>query len=118
MKDKRRFPRRVQEESLSITVLSAEHMVHQGERIYCESVDVSAAGLQVILDTFVARDSRVEVWMVTLGNRQTYRLLGRISWVEGRTDVNNRERFFAGIQLLPSADSDFDRWLVLFEEEE
>lgn len=117
MKDKRRFPRRFQEESLSITVLSAEHMVQQGERIYCESVDISPAGLQVILEKFVARDSRVEIWLVALGTRQTYRLLGRVSWVDGRIDENGRERFFAGLQLLPAADSDFDRWLMLFEED-
>ena len=116
MQDKRRFPRQMRAESLSLTVVSAEHLVEQGERIYCESVDISAAGLQIILDRFVARDSRVEIWLVLLEDRQTYHLQGRISWVEGR-DENGRERFHAGVQLLPTRDSDFENWLGLFSEE-
>lgn len=116
MHDKRRFPRRVVAESLSLTVVSAAHLIEQGERIYCESVDISAAGLQVIMDRFVAPDSRVEIWMVLLENRQTYQLEGKLTWVEGREE-NGRERFYAGIKLLPKADSDFDNWLALFDEE-
>lgn len=116
MRDKRRFPRRFREESLSLTVTSAEHLTAQGEKLYAESIDISPAGLQVVLDRFIEKDSRVEIWMVLLGNRQVFHLHGRVSWVEGR-DEEGRERFHAGVQLLPVADSDFDRWLVLFDEE-
>lgn len=116
MQNKRRFPRKMRAESLSLTVVSAAHHVGQSERIYCESVDISAVGLQVILDRFVPRDSRVDIWLVLLENRQTLHLKGRLSWVEGR-DENGRERFHAGIQLLPAPDSDFEVWLDLFKEE-
>ncbi len=116
MENKRRFPRVLKAESLSLTVTSAAHMVGQGERFYCESVDISPVGLQVILDHFIEKDSRVELWMVLLENRQTYQLQGRVTWLEGREE-GGRERFYAGIELTPSADSDFDRWLMLFGED-
>lgn len=116
MENKRRFPRLLKAESLSLTVVSAAHMVGQGERFYCESVDISPTGLQVILDHFIEKDSRVEVWMVLLENRRTYQLQGRVTWLEGREE-NGRERFYAGIELLPAADSDFERWLLLFSED-
>lgn len=115
MHDKRRFPRVIKAESLSLTVVSATALVAQGERIYCESVDISPTGLQVIMDRFVPRDSRVEIWLVLLENRQTYQLQGKLTWVEGREDKDTGdERFFAGIQLLPTTDSDFERWLAQF----
>lgn len=113
--NKRRFPRRPMAESLSLTVTSAAHLVEQGERLYCESVDVSPAGMQVILDRFIAKDSRVEIWFVRLEDRRTYQLKGRVSWVEAREE-DGRERFHAGLQLLPADDSDFVYWLALFEE--
>lgn len=116
MENKRRFPRVLKAESLSLTVTSAAHLVNQGERLYCESIDISAAGLQVVLDRFIPAESRVEIWMVLLENRRTYHLHGRITWLEGR-EIDGKERFNAGIQLLPVADSDFDAWLALFTEE-
>ncbi|MFZ5756054.1 MAG: PilZ domain-containing protein [Pseudomonadota bacterium] len=116
MEDKRRFPRLLKAESLSLTVVSSAHMVQQGERLYCESVDISPVGLQVSLDHFIEKEAKVEVWLVLLDNRQTYHLHGRVSWVEGREE-NGRDRFYAGIQLIPAADSDFDRWLALFNDE-
>ncbi|MFP5441694.1 MAG: PilZ domain-containing protein [Gammaproteobacteria bacterium] len=114
MSNKRRFPREQKAESLSLMVTSSAHMLNQGERLYCESVDISPTGLQVILDRLIERDSKVELWMVLLENRQTYQLRGRVTWVEGRME-NGRERFHAGVQLLPAADSDFDRWLLVFD---
>lgn len=112
--NKRRFPRQPRAESLSLTVVSAAHLVEQGERLYCESVDVSPAGMQVILDRFVPRDSKVEIWFVLLEGRRTYHLQGSITWLEAREE-NGRERFHAGIRLQPVADSDFEAWLLLFE---
>ncbi len=116
MSNKRRFPRQIKAESLSLKVTASPHMLSQGERLYCESIDISPTGLQVVLDQLIERDSKVELWLVLLDNRQTYQLRGRISWVEGRT-ADGRERFHAGIQLQPAADTDFERWLHLFDEE-
>lgn len=113
--NKRRFPRHHRVESLSLTVVSAAHLLEQGERIYCESVDISPAGMQVILDRFVARDSRVEIWFVVLDERRTYHLQGKISWVDTREEAG-RERIHAGIKVLPTDESDFLHWLALFEE--
>lgn len=116
MRDQRRFPRRFQEESLSLTVLSAEHLTAQGEKIYCASVDISPVGLQVSMERFIEKESRVEIWMVLLGNRQTFHLQGKVTWVEAREE-HGRETWYAGVQLLPVPDSDFDRWLALFDDE-
>lgn len=116
MSNKRRFPRQLKAESLSLKVTSSQHMLNQGERLYCESVDISPTGLQVSLDRLIERDSKVELWLVLLDNRQTYQLRGRISWVEAR-EIDGQERFFAGVQLQAAADTDFERWLHLFNEE-
>jgi hypothetical protein len=113
--DKRRFPRVLKAESLSLTVVSANVPAGQGERIYCESVDISPTGLQVIMDRFLAKDSRVEIWLVLLEDRQTFLLQGKLTWVDVRKD-SGAERFHAGIQLLPTTDSDFERWLAQFIE--
>lgn len=116
MNNKRRFPRRPTAESLSLTVLSSDQLAAPDERIYCESVDISPVGLQVTLDRPVPQDSKVEIWMVLLGNRQTLHLHGRISWV-GERGKNDRRPFSVGIELMPVADSDFARWLTLFEDD-
>lgn len=68
------------------------------------------------MDRYVPRDSRVEIWLVLLENRQTFQLHGKLTWVEGRADNDGKERFHAGVQLIPIADSDFDRWLTQFIE--
>ncbi|MFP5383161.1 MAG: PilZ domain-containing protein [Gammaproteobacteria bacterium] len=112
--NKRRFPRHPLAESLSMTVVSAAHLVEQGERLYCESVDVSPAGMQVIVDRFIEKECRVEIWFVVLEDRRTYHLKGKVTWVEARSE-EGRERFHAGIKLLPADDSDFLHWLALFE---
>ena len=49
-KDKRRHPRLMREETLSVRPLSADHGAARQDAIYCSTVDMSAAGLQVQLD--------------------------------------------------------------------
>lgn len=114
MNNKRRFPRRPTAESLSLTVVSADKLAEPGERIYCESVDISPVGLQVTLDRPLLKNSKVEIWMVLLGNRQTLHLHGRISW-QGLPPEGNTGQYRIGIELLPVAESDFGRWLTLFD---
>lgn len=113
MSNKRRFPRQLKAESLSLMVTSSPHMLYQGERLYCETVDISPTGLQVILDRLIEPESKVELWMVLLENRRTYQLKARVIRVEGR-EVNGRERYHVGLQLLPATDSDFENWLQVF----
>ncbi len=116
MKNNRRFPRRPAVESLSLTVLSSDQLAAPGERIYCESVDISPVGLQVMIDRLIPQDNKVEIWMVMLDSRQTLHLHGRVSWVGGPRK-NDHGPFAVGIELLPVADSDFARWLTLFEDD-
>ena len=117
MHDKRRFPRLMKAESLSLTVIAAPGVAAaQGEKFYCESVDVSAAGLRVIADRDVAGDTRVEIWLVLLEDRETFLLQGKVSWCEPAKDEQGEARYLLGVQLLPVADSDFDRWAAKFLE--
>jgi hypothetical protein len=116
MHDKRRFPRKPRVESLSLTVVNATHLIEQGERFYAETVDMSPAGLQVVLDRFLEKDSRIEIWLVLLSTRRTLHLQGRISWLEVREE-DGQDRYHAGVQLLPAKDSDFDTWLALFDQD-
>lgn len=115
--NKRRFPRTPLAESLSLTVVSAAHLTEQGERLYCESVDVSPVGMQVRMDRLLEHGSRVEIWFVHLEDRRTYFLKGRVSWARPATGEadNPAGNFHAGVELYPSDDSDFLLWLTLFE---
>lgn len=115
MHDKRRYPRVIKAESLSLTPIATGPQASPPGRVYCESVDISPLGLQVIMDAFLPRDSRVEIWLVLLENRQTFQLQGKLTWVETRRDQLGVERVHAGVQLLPVPDSDFERWLIQFE---
>lgn len=115
--NKRRFPRKPLAESLSLTVVSAAHLNGQGERLYCESIDVSPAGMQVRMTRQLESGSRVEIWFVHLEDRRTYFLKGRVTWSRsaGVEEAQSAEHYHAGIELHPADDSDFLLWLTLFE---
>jgi hypothetical protein len=106
--DKRRQPRLIREETLSVRPISDPPSLIQQAAIYCSTVDMSASGLQIRLDESLAKDQLVDVWIVLLGDLGTYHLDGRISWIRADGD-----EWLAGVELLTSSEGLAD-WQTLF----
>jgi len=106
--DKRRQPRLIREETLSVRPINDPPSLIPQAAIYCATVDMSASGLQIRLDESLPEGQRVDVWIALLGNLGTYHLDGRISWI--RPDG---QEWLAGVEVLASSEN-FADWQVLF----
>lgn len=107
-KDKRRHPRLVREETLAIRPLSAGGVPVE-QPLYCSTLDMSASGMRVQLDTPMPEGTRVDIWIALLDDLGTYHLQGRINRLTQTDDGST----VAGIELLPESE-DLRGWEELF----
>ena len=108
-KDKSRHPRLMREETLSVRPLSADHGAVRQDAIYCSTVDMSAAGLQVQLDNALPEGQLVDIWIAMLDDLGTYHLDGRVNWVR----KSDQGGVVAGIEVLDSSEN-LRGWQDLF----
>jgi hypothetical protein len=107
--DKRRYPRLMREETLSIRPVGGTHGEPLRDAIYCSTVDMSAAGLQVRLDKPLPAHQLLDMWIAMLDDLGTYHLQGKVNWVR----QEGEEGLVAGIQVLDSSE-DLRGWQDLF----
>lgn len=114
MKDNRRFPRVIREDTLSLKLVDPSRpATTAAEPIYCSTVDISAAGMQVHITHPLPIRQRVEIWIVLADSLGTFNLEGRINRLVELDDPDEPEGFLAGIELLDSS-PDIRGWRELF----
>jgi hypothetical protein len=107
--DKRRHPRLMREETLSIRPISGGHDTPEGDAVYCSTVDMSAAGVQVKVPESLPEGQLLDIWIAMLDDLGTYHLRGKVNWVrpgDGGTLV-------AGIEVMLDSE-DLRGWQDLF----
>lgn len=114
--EKRRFPRIPREEILSIKLIAPPtEFAHQGESLYCSTVDVSAKGMQIHLNDPLDVGQELDIWIVLLEDRGTFHLAGRISWIREQSDTEEPGKWLAGLELLEDGEH-MVGWKDLFQE--
>ena len=108
-RDKRRHPRLMREETLSIRPLDVTVAAVDGQPLYCSTLDMSASGMRVQIDQALPEGTRVDIWIALLDDLGTYHLQGRINRLTTSGDGN----LVAGIELLPESE-DLRGWEELF----
>jgi len=106
--DKRRHPRLMREETLSIRPVSGGQGIAERDAIYCSTVDMSASGIQVQLERPLPEGQHLDIWIALLDDLGTYHLQGKVNWVREESSV-----LVAGIEIMPHSE-DIRGWEELF----
>lgn len=114
IRDNRRYPRVLREDSLSLTPIDpARSSLVQLPAIYSSTVDISAAGMQVHITEPLPIRQQVDIWIVMADDLGTFHLKGKINRIVELDDPDEPEGFLAGIELLDDS-PDMRSWRELF----
>lgn len=75
--------------------------------VISKTVDVSANGLQIVMDKPVAPGSILQVCVEFLGEPPHYHLSGEVKWV---ASVGREKDYLVGFQLIESEHTDIEAW--------
>ena len=112
MTDERRTNLRgVREERLFIKVISTPSGSElDGVAIGCQTVDVSASGLRILVDRELESDSALELWVDVRGIKGKFLLKGVVRWVR-----QEQGGYQCGVELTDhDAVADLSDWRELF----
>lgn len=107
-KDKRRHPRLLREETLSVRPVGEAGDALQ-EALYCSTLDMSASGLRVQLDAQWPEGQQLDIWIALLDDLGTYHLRGQLNWIRAAAEGG----YLAGIEILDSSEN-LRAWQELF----
>lgn len=113
-KDNRREPRIIREDTLSLRLIDNERIAPQPDAgFYCSTVDISASGMQILLNEALPIEQLVEIWIVLADNLGTFNLIGKISRVTEQDETDEPDCFLTGVQL-QNHSPDIRAWRELF----
>lgn len=75
--------------------------------VISKTVDVSANGMQIVMDKPLAPGSILQVCVELIGEPPHYRLSGEVKWV---ANVGREKDYLVGFQLLDSEYTDIEAW--------
>jgi len=109
--DERRVDQRIAQAapfSLKI-IFTSENPTLLGKSIYGSTIDISASGLGLALDTPLPKDSTIDVVITLKGSDKQYFLSGKVRWCRENKDEGD---YSVGIALqdLTNTDTDFKAW--------
>lgn len=114
IRDNRRYPRVLREDSLSLTPIDPTRSSLVGTpAIYSSTVDISVGGMQVYITEPLPIRQQVDIWIVMADDLGTYHLKGKINRIVELDDPDEPEGFLAGIELLDDS-PDMRTWRELF----
>lgn len=82
-----------------------------GMSLECEAIDFSAHGLQFSTNSELSAGTMVNINIGVGESFAMYTLRGEVRWVRPK-----EEAVYMGILLVPTDDTDLDRWLENFEQ--
>jgi len=109
--DRRKYSRLRKEEKAVIRRLDGHDEEAITTAIYCKTVDVSAAGMQVRLKPELKPGEPVDIIINMEGYSGTFHLLGTTKWCR---HLQGEDDCLAGIELLQAERSDFTSWRQVF----
>jgi hypothetical protein len=112
MADERRRQERKQVQDRAVIHRQAEALDPAHSTLYCTTVDISAAGLQLKLKQALDAGERIDIVIHVPGHKDSFHLRGETRWSTASRDKN----FFLGIQIDDGAGQsrDLSAWKKLF----
>lgn len=112
MGDQRKNKRFTSKGNLQTEIIVAEGYPElSGQNIACESINVSADGIQVILKEHAPLGSVLDIWVAIPKSKQkAFHLTAKICWIKRTKDETG---FKAGLDISVSDKSDLDIWYLL-----
>ena len=97
MKNRRKEPRRKEENQVALSLSSGEPLPNGQESIQVLTQDISTGGLRILTDVRLVDHSRMRVRLVLSRTRKVLELAGQVRWV---TPVYENELFEVGIEFI------------------
>jgi len=92
-------------------VVSDDYPELSGQNISCESINVSAEGIQVVLKDHAPVGVVLDIWIsVPKSKQKTFHLSAQICWIKRTKDET---AFRAGLDISASSQQDLDIWYGL-----
>ena len=107
----RRVDKRITETaafSLKI-IFTSENPNLLGKSLYGSTIDVSASGLGLALDSPLPKDSTIDVVVTLKGNSKQYFLSGKVRWCRENKD-DGKHHVGIALQDLTNTDTDYKAW--------
>lgn len=112
MGDQRKSKRFTSKGNLQAEIIVSEGYPElNGKNIACESINISADGIQVLLKDHAPVDTELDIWIsIPKSKQKTFHLTATICWIK----PNKEETAFqAGLDVTLSAKNDLDTWYQL-----
>lgn len=110
--ERRNAPRLLRDESVVVKILAAPARPELvGTAVECSTVDVSATGLRLLLETPVAAGSQLGLEVDLTENSDRYFLGGEVMWSR---ETEAAGIYLIGVQLLEGNGFESGRWNSLF----
>ncbi len=97
MKNRRKEPRRKEENQVALSLSSGEALPDGQKSIQVLTQDISTGGLRVLTDVRLAAHTRMKVRLVLSRTRKVLELEAQVRWV---TPVYENELFEVGIEFM------------------
>lgn len=112
MGEQRKNKRFSSQGNLQTEVVSCErHPELTGKNISCESINISADGIQVVLTEHAPIGAVLDMWVsVPKSKQKTYHLVAKICWIKRTKDET---AYRAGLDITVSDKNDLDTWFGL-----
>ncbi|MCG8670663.1 MAG: PilZ domain-containing protein [Pseudomonadales bacterium] len=106
--DRRRAPRSEIQDTLFIKSISSSQVTSVGSDFKtCSTINVSAYGMQVLLDFEVLIDSEIALWIVQDGQEDRVLVDGTVRW----TTKSANNKFLVGIELNEDSVNHIEKWI-------
>ncbi|MCK5335161.1 MAG: PilZ domain-containing protein [Gammaproteobacteria bacterium] len=92
-------------------IVSEDYPELSGQNIACESINISADGIQVILKNHAPVGTELDIWVsIPKSKQKTFHLIAKICWIKPNKDET---AFRAGLDVTASDKRDLDTWYEL-----
>jgi len=82
-----------------------------GQNIACESVNISAEGIQISLKDHVPVDTKLDLWVsIPKSKQKTFHLIASVCWIKLTKDET---AYRAGLEVTESDIKDLEAWYSL-----
>ncbi|MDH5516468.1 MAG: PilZ domain-containing protein [Gammaproteobacteria bacterium] len=92
-------------------IVSVDYPELAGKNIACESVNISAQGIQIILKQHVPVDTVLDLWISVDKNQQkSFHLQAKVCWIKRTQDELNYQ---AGLDISVTDNKELQQWAAL-----
>jgi len=109
--ERRADERITQSEAFSLKIIfTSENPSLLGKSLYGSTIDISASGLRLSINSELPIDSTIDVVVTLKGNPRQYFLSGKVRWCKKSDDAGSNFQVGIALQDLLNTDTDYAAW--------